>query len=150
MDQPGEEYIERKIRYDEIIHLQLLTATKSKTRQCIVLLSAIAVWFYFEKQDIMSAMMNGVVPAEYIALALYAIRKPDKAILPVLVIFTGWFALLMVVAAFIDPITLLKGIVVKVLIVVAIIKGVMAGKDRIALQKKLVEIQSEKNNNLSN
>ena len=126
--------------YEERKNDRLLRDARSRTRQSIWILVLIgafnllyAVWLYVEQQQTEVGIIQGIVALGYLALAAYAVKNPYRAILGGILLYS----LVIILAAVDDPATLLQGIILKIIIIVALVKGLLAGKEVVALKKKL-------------
>lgn len=128
------------MRYDEIMNSNFLADAKRRTKQSIWVLAAVgavnflfALWYYFGKQDAIAALVQAVIALIFAGLALYASKQPYKAIIS----GTVFYILLIALLAAVDISTLFQGIILKVFIVAALIKGIKAAQEVKELEQKL-------------
>lgn len=140
------EDLERRKRYDEIINTNLLSDARKRTKQSIWVLAAVGVinvlftlWYYFGEQNPMAAIIQGIIALVFFGLTAFAFRQPYKAILS----GTIFYVLLIGILAAFDITTLFQGIVIKIFIVAALVKGIKAAKEAKELEMKLAPSQSE-------
>jgi len=76
------------------------------------------------------AIIHGVIIAIYVALAVWSNKKAYEALITAMVIFL----LLYIAGGLLDPVNFIRGILVKVFVVVALFNGIRAAKEAKALR----------------
>ncbi|MEH0153834.1 hypothetical protein V6R21_06780 [Limibacter armeniacum] len=138
---------EEKInRQDEVINYNLMLSCKRKVREARLILLAIALINVFgifqgiNGNNTVFTVIATIYVLTFAGLALLAGKKPRKSIIAGISIYIG-FTLL---AGAIYPPSLANGILMKIIIISALVKGYVASKDIEEIQLKLTEIEVKK------
>lgn len=87
-------------------------------------LNCIVVFLFLSKDDTISAALEGFIALLFFALGFIAIKKPFGAILTGIIIY----GLLLLLNAVVDPLTIIKGLLIKIAIIYYLVKGLKAAK----------------------
>lgn len=90
------------------------------------------------KSDGIGAIMSVLIGLIYVGLGFYTDKKPLIAVLSGLILYIT----LQVVAAFVNPASIFSGIIFKVIIIGALIRGVNNARKAEALRKELDQISA--------
>ena len=82
--------------------------------------------------DILFGIIDWTVAAVFIGLGIWSYRKASLA----LIIGLGFYILIMLLLAVIDPITIIQGIIWKIIIIVWLVYGISSARAEEAKQKK--------------
>lgn len=80
--------------------------------------------FFMQYHDILFGIIDWVIGAVFIGLGIFSFQKPYIALLIGLIVYVAMIALL----AFVDPTTIIRGIIWKLLIIFYLINGINTAK----------------------
>jgi hypothetical protein len=92
-------------------------------------------------EDFPLMIVNLIMCVAYLVLAAWADKNPFGAILTALIIYVT----IQVLNMFIEPISIVKGIIMKIIIISALVKGVRSAKEAQDLRKKIAEFKGTTN-----
>ncbi len=88
---------------------------------------------YFVKDDVGSLIVGILLPLIFLGLAYWSKQKPFTALLSALLLYAS----LLVISAFADPMSILSGIIVKIIVIGALVKAVRGGREAQDIIKEL-------------
>jgi hypothetical protein len=135
-----------RFRSDVAKHLILLKDAEdriNKARNIILILAGLFVLFgvitFFGQEDTAGAVVNVLIAILYLGLAAWCRSNPFGAILTAFIVYLT----VQLVNAFVDPATLLGGIIWKVIFIGAFVKGIQAASEARPLIKELEKAKVE-------
>lgn len=93
-------------------------------------LNALGIILYLVQEDQLSAIIQGVVASIFLLLGFLSIKNPYAAILTGIIVY----ALLITLSAVADPGSIIKGLLLKGIIIYYLIKGLKAAKSHRAIK----------------
>jgi hypothetical protein len=138
---------EEKIRFRLILssRKRLLSDAQDKIKSAkMMIYVAAAVFFisglvmYFINNDLPTLLVNLVVSLVYLILAAWSQKNAFGAILTAFIIY----ATIQIVNAFMDPATILSGIIIKILLIAAFVKGIRSAMEAKGYMKELEKFKA--------
>lgn len=74
--------------------------------------------------------IHGVIVAIFVALALWSNKKAYEALLTAIIVY----ALIYIAGGLLDPMNFIRGIIIKIFVVIALINGIKAAKEAKAIR----------------
>lgn len=122
---------------------RLLTSVKKEVRKAkvtLIVLGCIAalsgLYFTFITIDLALSISNCIIAIFYLGLAVWSDKQPFGAILTALILY----GTLILINAAIDPSTLIRGVLWKVIIIGILIKGLNSGNEAKKVMKELEDL----------
>ena len=119
---------------------RLLTDAQRKIKNAKIALIVIgafymlvALLYVFAYDDAATAIANAFVGILYFILVVWCERQPFTSILTGFVIYISFI----IISVIIDPVTLVQGILIKIIIVAALIRGIYSAREARRLMKEL-------------
>jgi len=134
----------RKEKYDKIIKNNLLNSVKKKVNEGRITLyvlgglNVIVGLVYMatdEEEGIYSGIIQFIVAAIFLTLAVRVDKKPYQSILIGLIVYCSLIGL----SALLEPASLIQGVILKIIIISALVKGLNSAREVEKLRKELDE-----------
>lgn len=127
----GSEQEQRKFNYSKKLKQDVIEDAKKKLKNVKIVLyimagvNVIALFYYFYNNAMAEVIGSIVGACVFIACALWVNKKPLIAVLSAF----GFWLLLQVLSAFLEPGTIIQGLLLKIIVVSIFIKGIKSAKD---------------------
>jgi hypothetical protein len=118
----------------------------NKARNILFVLAGIfavfgALFSLVMNQDVSVMVLNFIIAAIYLALGFWSRKSP----LPCILIGFALYVIVIAINAVIDPVTLIQGLLMKVVVISALVYGYKGAKDSEEMEKELASISKAKN-----
>ncbi|HYF70623.1 MAG TPA: hypothetical protein VD884_20955 [Ohtaekwangia sp.] len=140
----GDEHEKRSFRLIVSSRKRLLDDAQKKIKSAKITIYILAgiffvagIFFWVFQEDVGTLVVYLLMSLIYLILAAWCEKNPFGAILTAFVIYIT----LQVIAAFVDPVSIVSGIIIKVFIIAALVKGIRSAREAQNYRNELLKLK---------